>query len=167
MAGTQSQSNRGFRYVKNVYGGEPVMQTLPVKASVTYWNGNIVTINTSGSARVAVAADTSVYGVAAHYLGTAAAADRLRIYPFRGGNVFEAIMHGGMSGGKPDNYLGDSIDLIIPTTTYHRAGTGASTRVFQCVGFHPDDAGKSTQGLRLWVIGRHDKSVAEEAEVHG
>lgn len=167
MAGTQSQSNRGFRYVKNIYGSEPVLETLPVKLSVTYWNGNLVTINTSGSARVAVAADTSVYGVAAHYLGTAAAGEKLKIYPFRGGNVFEALAHGGLSGGAPANYLGNPMDLIIPTATYHRVGTGASTVILQCVGCHPDDAAKTTQGLRFWVIGRHNKSVAEEAGVHG
>jgi hypothetical protein len=167
MAGTPSQSNRGFRYVKNLYGAQAVLETLPVVLSVTYWNGNLVTISgTSGSARVAVAADTSVYGVAAHALGTAVAGDTLKIYPLRGGNVFEAKAHGGLSGGKPENYIGKVADLIIPTATYHRLGTGASTKILMIVGHHPDDKAKATQGLRYWVTGVSVNSIAEEAERH-
>lgn len=167
MAGTPSQLNRGFRYVKNIHGGEPVLETWPVVAGVTYWNGNCVTVSgTSGSVRVLVAADTSIYGVCSHSLGTAVAADQLIVYPFRGGNVFEAKAAAGMSGGKPENYVGQVFDLKIATATYHRLDTAASTKVFLCVGYNPDDKAKATQGLRYWLIGRPVESIASDSRRH-
>ena len=167
MAGTPTQGNRGFRYVKNLYGAQPVLDRRPLVAGVTYYTGNVLTISgTSGSARLATEADTSVYGVCVHSVGTAVAADRMLIYPLRGGNVFEARAAAGMSGGKPENYIGRVADLEIATATYHRIDTGAGTKTLIIVGYHPDDEGLATQGLRYWVTGVGTMSIADEAERH-
>jgi hypothetical protein len=167
MAGSLGQGNRGFKWIYNENTVAPSLVEMPMVAGVTYWNGNVVTVSgTSGSVRLATEADTSVFGVCAHTLSTAVAADRVLVYPFAHGNVFEVLAAAGMSGGYPPNYIGRTCDLEIPTATYHRIDTGAGTKTFQIIGYNPADKAKATQGLRYWVKGRVSKSIAADAERH-
>lgn len=151
--------NRGLRYIKNRDGGFSHGVSMPPVLAVTYHPGNLLCLSwTSGSVRLAAAADTSLYGVVMYTVPTAAAGDMVEVMPFTPNNIFEGRAHGGMSGGKPENYIGHYMDLIIPTATYHRLGTGGSTVVMICVGYNSNDKGLATQGLRYWVVGRSSKS---------
>jgi len=154
MGTDYAEVNYGFEWKYSIYGGPPIMVTDYVKVSQTLKHGQLISRGyTAGSFRAAVDGDTSLYGVITHNLTTTAtqASTKASVIPFAPGYVWEVQCGAGMNGGSPIQYLGKLVDHDVPTAGRGRLDTGAATMLFQVVGCHPADVGRTTQGKRLHV----------------
>jgi hypothetical protein len=158
MSSDYAEVNYGFRWVSCLYGGPAVQVSRPVVVSTILKPGLAVCQSyTSGSIRLAAEGDTSLFGVATHNLTTTATEGSTftEVIPFLPGYIWEARAAAGMAGGAAEDTCGRFLDLEIPTTSRHRVDTGASTKMFVQVGYHPTDYEMTGQGKRLWMMIRN------------
>lgn len=149
-----AQINRGFRFVKNLYGGPPLVFSKKLGTGRTVYPGNLIVVGATVPTwmSVAVEASTALAGVVQAYtVMTASQASNVQFIPFLPGYVFECKNTGGMTASKIERFIGSYVDLEIPTATYHRVDTGASSKALMCIGVHPDDWGDTGIDKRLWV----------------
>lgn len=168
MGTDYAEINYGFKWKSCVYGGPAQMVDFPVVVSQTLKPGCAVCKSfTSGSIRVAVEADTSLFGVATHNLVTSSSEgeERATIIPFLPGYIWEVRGSFDLVGGAPPATMGRELDLAVPTTSRHRIDTAGATVQFLQVGFHPDDVSSTGQGNRLWVTIR--PTITSYGEMEG
>lgn len=161
MGTDYAETNAGFVWHHSVLGGPPQVIERYCLISQTLKCGQVVGCTyTGGSVRAAAEADTSLFGVMTHNLTTTAteAKTMAEVIPFLPGYVWEVKAAAGMAGGSPIRYLGHWVDLEIQTTNRCRVDTGATTNLFQVVGYNPADDGRTNAGNRLWVMLRDGKS---------
>lgn len=159
-----SQVNRGFRWIKGSVGYPEILE-MPMVLSVSYYTGNLLALSyTSGSVKLAVEADTTLFGVCAHSITAPAAGDKIQVIPLRSDYVWEVYASQGMSGSRWDNLVGRKVDHEIQTATYHRIDTGASTNMFIIVGGPEADRKAAFRSCRYWVRARPTISIAEDAD---
>ena len=145
---------RGFSFLYNMAGGQPMVIEVPVKVSQTFSRGNVCCYSrTSGSIRVAAEADTSLLGVIEHSKSTTATQTTAtaQVIPFVPGYVFSVV--GAPSTMTTARYALRNLhaDLEIPTTLYHRVDTGAATNHFRIIGW--DKTNETTTGAgRTWYV---------------
>jgi len=155
MGTDYAESNVGFVWHHSIYGGPPQVIERYCLISQTLKNGQVVGCTyTGGSVRAAADADTSLFGVMTHNLTTTATekGTMASVIPFAPGYVWEVKAAAGMVGGSPISYLGHYVDLIQNTTYRSRVDTAGTTKLFQVIGYNPEDAGRTNAGNRLWVM---------------
>lgn len=156
-----AQINRGFKFVKSLYGGVPLVFSRKLGTGLTVYPGTIIVYNGSAPTwmSIAVEAETALAGVVLAYTAmTASQASEIQFIPFLPGYVFEAKNTDGMTASKIEAFVGSYVDLEIPTATYHRVDTGAATKTLMCVDVHPDDFGDTGINKRLYVTISPNKS---------
>jgi hypothetical protein len=157
----------GFLPVKTLSGNPPAMKNYPF-ASGTYYEGTVLRLSgTTGSAKAAAAAGTSLLGVCAAYITTAnSTSGEYPVYLANDDSLFEAkmIATGGL---LPQKRVGDVVDLAVSTANCRLQGT-ASTSVFSIVEVHPDEPASTTNSpvryfvkfaRSIWASTKSDSSV--------
>ena len=161
-----ARSYAGFRLVKTLNGAPPAQVNYPLVGATAYYEGEVLTLQTNGSAARASAAGTIVLGVCGANISSSAAATSggtlnlpsntptlCPIYLLDSNSVFEAIMLGS---NVPRASVGDPYTLAVSTTHNYRIRATASATApnqIRIVDFHPDEALTTHTCGRYWVQG--------------
>ena len=148
----------GFRFRRTLSGGSPAKAELPL-ASGTYYDGNVLKANTSGSAALVTAGTTVasyvMIGNATKATVDASPATKYSMYIVNEDNVFEARM---LVSVAPQTKVTDLAGLAIASTYNHRLmGT---VGMFRVIGYHPDEALTAHTNGRFFVTGARSQYAA-------
>ena len=149
---------RGFRWVRNDSGGQPVIQKLRLYPGTTAYRGSVVSrvvAATAGSAevRLSVATNTSLLGFMLHSYTTTATETQadVEVCLFTLDGVYAALGGKSTMTTNARTFYGDSADLKIPTAAYGRIDTAASINHFHIVAW-PDATDNATGAGREWYL---------------